>query len=413
MESENLTISVKIAGSSEELSVSISKEASVSDLKAECAQKINSDSAKIKLIYKGKILKDHETLSSLNMKPNEKVFLSKTSAQPEGVSQVPTQVSSGAGEMTGLLHGLNHFGVMNQATSMMQDLDLDSVSSQAGIPPQQMEMLNQLMSNPATREMVISNMRNMLTNPQMREMMFNSNPQLRQLNERFPGARDMLSNPMVVEQAINMLSRMGRGNSSGPLSGQPGSFPAPGSTETPQEPSSTQQTPPQQTSQPQFNPFQFLSMFNQPQQPANQSSTQPQQPANQNSTQPQQPQQPQQPFNPFMFFGSPQQPSNQTSSQPSAQPQQPQQPQQPFNPFMFFGSPQQPGAQPQQPTFNPFQFLSGFNQSNNSNPREAFASQLQQMRDMGFTNDEANLQALQATGGNVEAAIERMLNMLG
>jgi len=32
---------------------------------------------------------------------------------------------------------------------------------------------------------------------------------------------------------------------------------------------------------------------------------------------------------------------------------------------------------------------------------------------MGFTNEEADLQALQATGGNVEAAVERLLNMLG
>jgi ubiquilin len=35
------------------------------------------------------------------------------------------------------------------------------------------------------------------------------------------------------------------------------------------------------------------------------------------------------------------------------------------------------------------------------------------MTDMGFTNKEANIQALQATNGNVEAAIERLLNMLG
>lgn len=32
---------------------------------------------------------------------------------------------------------------------------------------------------------------------------------------------------------------------------------------------------------------------------------------------------------------------------------------------------------------------------------------------MGFTNKEANINALVATNGNVEAAIERLLNMLG
>jgi ubiquilin len=46
-------------------------------------------------------------------------------------------------------------------------------------------------------------------------------------------------------------------------------------------------------------------------------------------------------------------------------------------------------------------------------PTQGYAAQLQQMRDMGFTNDQANLEALAATGGNVEAAIERLLRMLG
>jgi hypothetical protein len=32
---------------------------------------------------------------------------------------------------------------------------------------------------------------------------------------------------------------------------------------------------------------------------------------------------------------------------------------------------------------------------------------------MGFINTEANLAALQATGGNVNAAVERLLNQLG
>ena len=31
---------------------------------------------------------------------------------------------------------------------------------------------------------------------------------------------------------------------------------------------------------------------------------------------------------------------------------------------------------------------------------------------MGFTNKQANIEALLATGGNVEAAIERLLNMM-
>ncbi len=42
-------------------------------------------------------------------------------------------------------------------------------------------------------------------------------------------------------------------------------------------------------------------------------------------------------------------------------------------------------------------------------PATLYATQLTQMRDMGFADAEANVRALQATGGNVHAAVERLL----
>lgn len=45
-------------------------------------------------------------------------------------------------------------------------------------------------------------------------------------------------------------------------------------------------------------------------------------------------------------------------------------------------------------------------------PEEKYKSQLEQLEAMGFTNKNVNLEALKATGGNVDAAVERLLNML-
>jgi len=60
--------------------------------------------------------------------------------------------------------------------------------------------------------------------------------------------------------------------------------------------------------------------------------------------------------------------------------------------------------------------LSGTNfgsQSNdNTPPEEKYKTQLEQLEAMGFTNKSVNLEALKATGGNVDAAVERILNML-
>ena len=45
-------------------------------------------------------------------------------------------------------------------------------------------------------------------------------------------------------------------------------------------------------------------------------------------------------------------------------------------------------------------------------PEERFKNQLQQLNEMGFTNKEQNIQALLATNGNVQAAIERLLGQM-
>ena len=43
-------------------------------------------------------------------------------------------------------------------------------------------------------------------------------------------------------------------------------------------------------------------------------------------------------------------------------------------------------------------------------PALRFASQISQLCDMGFMDTDANLRALIATGGNVNAAVERLLS---
>lgn len=50
--------------------------------------------------------------------------------------------------------------------------------------------------------------------------------------------------------------------------------------------------------------------------------------------------------------------------------------------------------------------------ASNEPPEVRFKQQLEQLKDMGFYDPEENIRALQATGGNVNAAIERLLNNL-
>lgn len=70
------------------------------------------------------------------------------------------------------------------------------------------------------------------------------------------------------------------------------------------------------------------------------------------------------------------------------------------------------------PGVNPFAAFGGFGNPAAStaaptpaaNPEELYASQISQLVDMGFSNREQNVRALQLTGGNVHAAVDRILS---
>ena len=57
----------------------------------------------------------------------------------------------------------------------------------------------------------------------------------------------------------------------------------------------------------------------------------------------------------------------------------------------------------------------GINDNNDENVdyKEKYKEQLAQMKDMGFVNEETNIQVLKQCSGNVQFAVERLLNMFG
>nr|CCC93653.1 putative ubiquitin-like protein DSK2 [Trypanosoma congolense IL3000] len=60
---------------------------------------------------------------------------------------------------------------------------------------------------------------------------------------------------------------------------------------------------------------------------------------------------------------------------------------------------------------NPADAFQGFGlPQQQGDPRVLYQSQLQQLRDMGFPNEEANIAALRQSQGNIDFAIERLLN---
>ena len=53
-----------------------------------------------------------------------------------------------------------------------------------------------------------------------------------------------------------------------------------------------------------------------------------------------------------------------------------------------------------------------FQQPQQVNYKELYKNQLVQLKDMGFINEEANIDALKKCDGNVQFAIERLISLL-
>ncbi|KAF7723556.1 hypothetical protein EC973_001845 [Apophysomyces ossiformis] len=110
-------------------------------------------------------------------------------------------------------------------------------------------------------------------------------------------------------------------------------------------------------------------------------------------------------------FQSMQQPYQQQTDQTAQQQQQQQTP--PANPFAAFGN--TPAIDPQLQERMAALLMGGANPMaaapvDSRPPEERFQVQLQQLNEMGFWDAAKNIRALQATGGNVNAAIEMLLS---
>lgn len=313
-----------------------------------------------------------------------------------------------------------------------------------GPPPDPDAMLNML-ENPQVQ----ATMNEALQNPALIDMMIQQNPMLRDMGPgvrqmmQSPEFRRMLTDPATIRQMAQMQRAFGGMGGGMGLGGGAGNaaFPAPGVTNTTPEENRAQQTgantaadagaTPVNPFGAAGNPFSALFGMNPQNQPPLAPST-PSTGAEQNA-------------------GAT--PSGQTATDPSAQNQQAQNPFAAlFNPALFGAPPAQAGADgaagAQAGNFNPFnpqtnpllrdpammqnfmQAMGGGNgaaaanpwgsmfgappaaPADNRPPEERFQEQLRTLNDMGFCEFERNIEALRASGGSVQGAVEYLLSHL-
>lgn len=218
-------ISVTVKTPKEKQQVEIEENASVKQFKQAISGKFgNAAVENLCLIFAGKIMKDHETLSVHHVKDGMTVHLvikqagggassaaasspsptpatpppaSASPAPPSRPPQAPADISAtpfGLGGLGGLA-GLGNLG-MGSANfmEMQQRMQRDLLANP--------DMLRQVLDNPLTQSL--------MTNPDVIRQMLESNPQMQEVMDRNPEIRQMLNNPEVLRQMMEIARNPSR-----------------------------------------------------------------------------------------------------------------------------------------------------------------------------------------------------------
>lgn len=187
-------VSITVKTPREEKQFSVSPDITIGDFKQQVAEKFNSSTPQICLIYAGKIMKDHETLRTHALKNGNKVHLviraaRQSSDQPSTTATPPTsQPSANTTTATPPPAGIGvGMGAANFA-ELQQSMQREMLNN-----PQ---MISQMMDNPMVQQLMSS--------PELLRQLIHSNPMMQQLMERNPEITHMLNNPDVLRQTMQL-----------------------------------------------------------------------------------------------------------------------------------------------------------------------------------------------------------------
>jgi len=377
-----------------------------------------------RLIYSGRVLKDHDTIGGCKIKDGNTVHLVKSAesnqrqnpvSQPgstasilpgagQPANNVPSNIAAGtrAGDPLAQLTGARYAGFHG-----LPGMDTFGADGGMGAPPNPDQMLrllddpnfasqmNEAMNNPAVLDMLRNN------------PMIRNNPMARAAIEN-PELRRMMFDPNMIRMQMQMQRAMGGDGGTG---GQ-AAFPMPGQTDTTQQTANSENMPSNTTGstgqtntgsnqQTPANPFAalFPGAGGPPRGNAGGTNTE------QNQQQ-----------NPFAgLFGQPpggqQQQTNPIFAMANQMMQNPEMMQQ-MQQMMGGGGAEGLGGAG---AFNPWAALGGAGAMSPPEPQDdrppevRYESQLRQLNDMGFYEFERNVQALRRSGGNVQGAVEYLL----
>ncbi|EZA46847.1 hypothetical protein DMN91_009370 [Ooceraea biroi] len=192
-------IIVNVKTPKEKETVEIEENATIKELKEVVSKKFNAQTDQLCLIFAGKIMKDHETLSTHNIKDGLTVHLViKAPRTATTQSQESNSATRPQADVNASPFGLGSLGGL----AGLESLGLGS----ANFIDLQQRMQRELLSNPETMRQVLDNplVQSLMNDPENMRNLVTANPQMQELMQRNPEISHMLNNPELLRQTMEL-----------------------------------------------------------------------------------------------------------------------------------------------------------------------------------------------------------------
>ncbi|XP_014259404.1 ubiquilin-1 [Cimex lectularius] len=199
-ENEKKKINITVKTTKEKQALEVEEDATIMDFKEIVSKVFKAQVEQVCLIFAGKIMKDHETLATHNIKDGVVVHLViRTSSQSQSnptSSPTPNRPAESENQsannpfLAGLA-GLPGFGMGLNSGSLFE---------------MQQRMQREFNSNPETFRQIMNNplVQQLMSDPNNMRQLIMANPQMQELIERNPEVNHMLNNPELLRQTMEL-----------------------------------------------------------------------------------------------------------------------------------------------------------------------------------------------------------------
>jgi len=222
-QAEKITVTVKTP--KEKQNIEIESNAEIKQFKEAISPKFgNASLESLCLIFAGKIMKDHETLATHNIKDGMTVHLviknsTNNAARNNEAAGSNTTSTNSDMDTNNTTNNTTPQTAPNVAASPFGLGGLGGLSGlgtlgmgSANFMETQQRVQRELMSNPDMLRQVLDNplTQSLMSNPDVMRQMLESNPQMQEVMERNPEIRQMLNNPEVLRQMMDIVRNPSR-----------------------------------------------------------------------------------------------------------------------------------------------------------------------------------------------------------